>query len=538
MIFLTLFQAGWRAAARLWAPAALFAAAIVFATSISSVQAVLGLGDEAAAALRQGGLIAVWIAGAALANRLLAVIVWDGLARRALGRTPPRLLTQLAGVVVFLLALSGIVRFVFEQSITTIWAASGAVGIVVGFALRNLILDTFSGLAIHMERPFKVGDWIDCHTRMGDYIGRVEETNWRTTRLWTTSRNIVIIPNSFLTTTVLTNFSMPETLARFELDFVLDFAVPTERALRILSAALVSTIGPKGPVAEPAPKARVNGVTEYGVQYRLRYYLEPHEVSPGKARNTIINAVTSHIRHAGLTLSYPRQDLFLARMPWRQKNWSYLKDQVRQLRNLSLFSVLSEDDLTFIATHMSVHEFDERTVVVKQGDAGSSMFILAEGLLEVMVAQPDGTQVKVADLAPGTFFGEKSLLTGEARSATVVCVADSTVCEITKGCMGCLFESKPELAEILGRAVVERDLQNELAMARATREEVEAKISSVVGQFVSKIRRFFARPARHPGPSSGTNAAGFGAVPAGRFASPADAFGAPSTDRGGCRENG
>lgn len=441
----------------------------------------------------QGGQIAAWFAGGLLFNRLLTVIVWNGLVRRALGRTPPRLLTQLAGVIVFLLAVSGIVRFVFDQSITTIWATSGAIGIVIGFALRNLILDTFSGLAIHMERPFRVGDWINCHTRMGHYIGRVEETNWRTTRLWTTSRNIIIVPNSLLTTTILTNYSMPNTAARFEMDFVLDFAVPTERAIRILSAALVSTIGPKGPVASPVPKVRVNGVTEYGIQYRLRYYLEPADVSPSKARNTITSAVVSHINHAGLSLSYPRRDVFLANMPWRHRNWSYLKDQIRQLKGLSLFSGLSEEDLEFIATHMSVHEFDEKTVVVKQGDDGRSMFILAEGLLEVLIAQPDGTQVKVADLAPGTFFGEKSLLTGEPRSATVVCVAESTVCEITKSCMATLLERKPELAETLGRAVVERDLQNDLALSRATKDEVNAKISSVVGQFVERIRRFFSR---------------------------------------------
>jgi len=105
----------------------------------------------------------------------------------------------------------------------------------------------------------------------------------------------------------------------------------------------------------------------------------------------------------------------------------------------------------------------------------------------------DGTQIKVADLAPGTFFGEKSLLTGDPRSATIVCVADSIVCEITKNCMASLLERNPALAETLARAVVERDLQNELALSRATKEEVDSKVSSVVGQFITKIRGFFNR---------------------------------------------
>lgn len=484
-----------RAASRLWMPAFLFAATLAGLSYVPTLHAWTAVTPEFLPPLERGAQVAAWLAGAFLFNRLLILIFWQGFVTRALGRTAPRLLMQLTGVIVFLVAVSGIVHFVFGQSITAIWATSGAIGIVVGFALRNLILDTFSGLAIHMERPFKVGDWINCHTRMGEYIGRVEETNWRTTRLWTTSRNIIIIPNSYLTTTLITNFSMPETVARFEMDFVLDFSVPTERAIRILSAALTSAIGPKGPLVSPPPKVQTNGITEYGVQYRLRYYLEPAQVSPSKARNTITQAVVKHINQAGLSLSYPRRDLFLARMPWRHKNWSYLKDQVRQLQGVSLFSGFPEDELEFIATHMSVHKLDRQAVVVKQGEDGDSMFILAEGLLEVLINQPGGTQVKVADLAPGTFFGEKSLLTGEPRSATILCAAESVVCEITKACMASLLERKPELAETLGRAIVERDMQNELALARATREEVEAKVASVMGQFVSRIRTFFARAA-------------------------------------------
>lgn len=482
---------GGRVFTRLWLPAAALVLAIALSANTFNLSQGLGLKPDLDQGLDNVASIALWLAGAWVFNRLFTLIVWNGFISHALGRNPPRLIVQLGGVIVFLLTISGIVRFVFGESVTAIWATSGAIGIVVGFALRNLILDTFSGLAIHLERPFKVGDWINCHTRMGDYIGRIEETNWRTTRLWTTSRNLVIIPNSYLTTTVLTNFSMPGTQARFEMDFVLDFSVPTDRAVRILTAALVSTIGPKGPLANPAPKVRVNGVTDYGVQYRLRYFLEPADVSPNKARHAITQAVVSHINQAGLTLSYPRRDLFLARMPWRHKNWSYLKDQVRQLSTVSLFKDMSEEDLEFIATHMSVHDVDEDTVIVNQGDEGESMYILAEGLLEVLIAQPDGTQIKVADLAPGTFFGEKSLLTGEPRSATIVCTAESTVCEITKGCMAELLERKPELADTLARAVIQRDMHNELALARATKEEVNAKVSSVLGQFASKIRTFF-----------------------------------------------
>ena len=51
-----------------------------------------------------------------------------------------------------------------------------------------------------------------------------------------------------------------------------------------------------------------------------------------------------------------------------------------------------------------------------EGEAGDSMFVLARGEASVTLAQTDGT---VATLGAGAFFGEMSLLTGDARSATV-----------------------------------------------------------------------------------------------------------------------
>lgn len=479
---------------RLLLPIASVVISIAGLSYVADFHAWSGLAGDKLAPMMQAMEAAVWLAAAWLFNRLVVLVFWEGFVTHVLGRAPPRLIIQLGSIIVFLLAVSGILRFVFGEPITAIWAASGAAGVVIGFALQRLILDTFSGFAIHLEQPFKVGDWINVHhgTPKG-FVGRVSETNWRTTRLYTTENNVVIIPNSLLTTAIVTNYSIPETIASFDMDFVLDFSISTERAERVLLAALISSIGPNGPLTSPKPKVRVNGVTDNGVQYRLSYHLDPSEVSPGRARDTVARAVLKHIGQAGLSLSYPRRDLFLARMPWRHKNWRYLKDQIRQLGSISLFAEFEEDDLEFIAKHMSVHEMEQQSVIVRQGEAGDSMFILAEGLLEVFIEQPDGTQARVADLQPGMFFGEKSLLTGQSRSATVICVAESMVCEITKNCIMTLLERKPELAESLGRAVVARDIQNEQALMYATKEEIEAKVASSIGDVVARIRQFFGR---------------------------------------------
>jgi len=434
-----------------------------------------------------------WIFGAQLLIRLLRYWVWEGVMERTLQRKPPLLLVQLGNVLVIFFIFSGILAFVFDQSITSFWTASGAIGIVIGFALQNLILDTFSGLAIHMERPFKVGQWVTVHSRFGEYRGRVEETNWRTTRLWTSDRNIVIVPNSFITTTILTNYSMgnDDDTSRFELSFVLDYSIPTERAIRILTAALNNAILNRDFFARKQPNVQANNATPYGVEYKMRYFIKPDGASKAQSRDIIVANVMKHLNQAGITLSYPKTDLYMARMPWRQKSWEHPEDQVSQIAKLSIFNNLQHEDLSFIASKMEIRYCKRSEVIVSQDDKGNSMFILAEGLLEVLVKRSNQDALKVADLAPGTFFGEKSMLTGEVRSATVICATDVVICEITKSVMLELFKKNENIAEIISKAITIRDIENISALSDNGLEPVKQDIESETNIFLSKVKTFF-----------------------------------------------
>jgi small-conductance mechanosensitive channel/CRP-like cAMP-binding protein len=434
--------------------------------------------------------VASWLLCAFFLNRLLERFFWDGLVARWLHRSPPRLVMQLCGLAVYLGAFGGVLAWVFNQPVTAFWATSGAVGVVIGFALQNLILDTFSGLAIHLERPFSVGHWINVRTRMGEFIGRVEETNWRTTRLWTTDRNLIIIPNSYMTTTVVVNFSLPTELARFELEFLFDFNVPTDRVIRVLQAAAMSAVGPGGPLATPAPKVRIDNVSEEGINYKLRYYLYPGETSPSKARNVIIGKVMHHLRHSGISLTYPKRDVYVADMPWRQKDWEYQKDQIRQLQRLSLFKLLGEDDLDFLASEMKVDHYPAGHTIVSENDQGSSMYVLAEGMLEVLINQEDNTPLQVAILEPGDFFGERSMLSGEPRSATVKCAIESVVGEITKDAIGRLIDRNSAVAQLLSLAAAKRQAENS-AVLLASGDSKESFVEKETAHIFSSLKRFF-----------------------------------------------
>ena len=343
-----------------------------------------------------------------------------------------------------------------------------------------------------MEGPFKVGDWINCHTRFGEFVGRVEETNWRTTRLWTDSGNIVIIPNSFLTTTIVTNFSLPDTVSQFELSFVLDFSAQPEHVTKVILAAAQEAIGPEGPMAQPAPRVRVKRASQAGIEYCLEYNLRTNETTPDSARHTLVTDIVRHLQHSGLSLAYPRQDVFHAPMRAQVRGWRTAQGRIEQLHNIALFAGLSDDEDAYIAEHMTMHNMRRGDVVVERGDEGHSMFILAEGLLSVIVDDEDNKQIELTKLVPGDFFGEASLLTGEKRSATVKCDTDALICEVTKEIISKLIEANPDISIQLSRAMAAHELENKAYLEHLSADDLDREMERTTNRFMARLRNFFA----------------------------------------------
>ena len=91
----------------------------------------------------------------------------------------------------------------FGVSIMGILTFSGVGGLVVGFAAKDMLGNFFGGLMLHMDRPFKTGDWIRSPDR--DIEGTVERIGWRQTLIRTHSKNALYIPNGMFLTIVIEN---------------------------------------------------------------------------------------------------------------------------------------------------------------------------------------------------------------------------------------------------------------------------------------------------------------------------------------------
>jgi small-conductance mechanosensitive channel/CRP-like cAMP-binding protein len=437
----------------------------------------------------------IWFAGAHLANRLVGILLWDPIHRKV---PVPRLLRDVTAVFIYILAITGIVGTVFHKEIGPFWAASGAGAIVIGLALRNVILDIFIGLAVNFDRPFEIGDFIQLQTgSTGGPAGRVLELNWRTTRLVTGEGNLIIIPNGKLGDMVVTNFSRPEPISEFEISVFLSFEVPSERALRVLNAAVISVSGTTGILENPLPKARVRGIVAQGVEYKIKYFLDPRQAGPGRARDAVWRAVLDQLHRAGLEPASPKQDVYEAPMPQRHLDMRSNEDRAQLLERVELFQGLTRDEYAILAGAMRERLFKVGDVVITKGESGDSMFVLSEGLLNVMIAlTPGQPETRVARLQAGNFFGEMSALTGEPRSATIVAATDALAFEISKTDLSPLIDARPALAETIAHTVATRKLRNSAAAADANSVTTVAEEQSLTAQLVGKMLSFFGMKSR------------------------------------------
>lgn len=426
------------ALAKLWIPVSLF---LFFLASILSRDELLArfLGN-ASNVVRQtieyGSQIGLWLSAAFLVQRMITIFIWDGLISGISGRPIPRLPKDVTGIIVFALAAVGVVATVFDQSVTGIWATSGVLSIVVGIALRNVILDVFIGLSMHVEQPFRIGDWVMIHQnrRETHIIGQVIEINWRTTRLKTTAKNMVVVPNSKMGEVILTNYMQPKPHFRMDLEFVLDYSIPSNRAIRILSAGVKALIDERRILSDPEPEVRLDKALADGQRYEVRYFILPANVTPKESRHLVNRSVIEHLARAGFTPAMQKERLFIdeaSALPLLAKSGDENFDQV--VRQSDLFGMLGDKGKAKIAETSRVKTLSSGEVLYRQGVQGDRMFLLLEGLLSSIytLSGYEGS-AKVEQIESGRHFGEECVLGDNPRSSTVTAATDCVLLEIER----------------------------------------------------------------------------------------------------------
>jgi CRP-like cAMP-binding protein len=160
------------------------------------------------------------------------------------------------------------------------------------------------------------------------------------------------------------------------------------------------------------------------------------------------------------------------------------------MAHIDLFEVFDEEDRHQLACAMVERFFAKGEIIVREGDEGSSLFVLAEGALDVALRHASGKDRIVDRMVPGDVFGEMSLLTGQPRSATVIAAIDTVVYEIGKDDLVPVLQRRPEIATALAVLMADRQRQNIDRNRALEQDAAEAALPSK-DDLLTRIRTLF-----------------------------------------------
>jgi CRP/FNR family transcriptional regulator, cyclic AMP receptor protein len=116
------------------------------------------------------------------------------------------------------------------------------------------------------------------------------------------------------------------------------------------------------------------------------------------------------------------------------------------LENLAIFSSLNVDELSTLARHMSYIHLQRGEYLFVEGDPGTFLGFVVNGILEIQKRRESGEYVTLARLTKGASIGEMALIDKSPRSATVIARQAATLVTLTDRAFDVLADKHPALA--------------------------------------------------------------------------------------------
>lgn len=407
----------------------------------------------------------------------------------ALRMHPPRILEDVLVIVGYV--AWGMIRLRYAGlDMSQIVTTSAVITAVIAFSMQDTLGNILGGLAIQLDDSLRVGDWI----RVDEVSGRVTDIRWRSVSLETNNWETVVIPNAQLMKSKFTVLAQREgrpALARRWIWFDVDYSAPPSKVIAEVQDALQRSTIPNV-AADPAPQCLLMALEAGRARYALRYWLD--DLASDDATDAGVRLhLLAGLQRAGLAIAAPQYSVHMLKESEKQQEAGHLREierRLQALRRVDIFAHLQPDELRRVAERLVEAPFAPGEVMTRQGAEAHWLYLLVEGEAEVVFEDASGRH-PVSKLAAGTVFGERGMMLGERRSATVTAVGDARCYRLDRAAFEDIIRSRPQMAEDISRILAAREME-----LRTLREALDAEVHAHElkrrhGEILDRIREFF-----------------------------------------------
>lgn len=151
------------------------------------------------------------------------------------------------------------------------------------------------------------------------------------------------------------------------------------------------------------------------------------------------------------------------------------------LSKVPMFEDLTEDDRNVLAKSLIERRYAAGQMIMNQGDEGSSMFIVAEGHVNIHLPGEASRRISLKDVSYGEYFGEIALFDDKPRSASALASTDAVLLELDRDTLSKYVNERPHAAMTLLRTLAQRLREtNDMLSQRAAKnvmQEIEANLT-------------------------------------------------------------
>jgi len=365
-----------------------------------------------------------WLFGA----RTLTVLIGAVMMQRV-GHTG-RLLQDLLGAVIFLIAIIAALAYVLELPVKGVLATSGALAIIVGLALQSTLSDVFSGIVLNTTKPYQLDDWIS----IDGTEGRVTDIDWRATRLQTAQGSMAVIPNSLAAKAKIINFSRPSDIFGVSISLQLS---PHARPNTVIEALERAMQGCRQLLSKPAPNVSLKSSSSAGMEYEISGFVESMD-QKRMVRNQLFDLAYRHLHACGVSL-----------LSSVESNAPANLSRPRALLDTStIFSTLRQEEKDTLSQNMTLQTFRAGDLILPAGEVSDHLLIIESGVISVELSR-GGVLFESGRMGPGEVIGEGGILSDTALPAQFTAKTFCSLYRIEKEYLKPCLDARHDIGEAM-----------------------------------------------------------------------------------------
>ncbi|MFK7802194.1 MAG: cyclic nucleotide-binding domain-containing protein [Anaerolineae bacterium] len=355
----------------------------------------------------------------------------------------PKFVLNLLGGLILGSAVLIALRILFKVELSGILLTSTVASAIIGFSIQDTLGNLFAGIALQIESPFAIDDWVE----IGGHEGQVLSQNWRTLMLLTRENHRVSLTNKDVASDKIINYSRP-TQRQIQVIYIqLDYSHPPNKVKSIMVDFLNSLDECE---YDPNNPPFVAGFDDYAIRYGLRFWIKDYG-DMITIKDLVYTRLWYIFKREGINIPFPTAVQYEYEFPPSLNHTTAepAADVPKLLNSFDLISELEDDQIAQLASFSHAQSFAIGEYLVREGEQGDSMFMITAGSVDIHIRGDQNQNILVQQKKAGEFFGEMSLLTGEPRSATVRATDDVEVIVINKDAFTSVLMEDPSILNML-----------------------------------------------------------------------------------------